>query len=332
MHVHVLGWIGLAVVVLVLITIDIVGHVRTPHVPSMKEATAWTLGYIGLALLFGLVIWGVYGAPYAIQYYAGWMTEWSLSLDNLFVFVIIIASFRVPPVLQQKALLSGIIIALVLRLVFILVGAALVQRFTWIFLLFGAWLLWTAWTQAREGVGVEDPGEEEYRENRFVRTIRRVLPVTDGYVGDRFLYRHGGRTSVTPLVLVVFALGSADLMFAFDSIPAIFGLTRAPYLVFACTAFALLGLRQLYFLIGGLLKRLAYLHYGLAVILAFIGVKLVLHALHENTLPFVNGGQGIEWVPDIGTGASMVVIAGTLAVTVLASWVRSRREESAPQG
>ena len=162
MHVHVLGWIGLAIVVLVLIAVDIVGHVRTPHVPSMKEATAWTLGYIGLAALFGLVIWGIYGAPYAMQYYAGWMTEWSLSLDNLFVFVIIIASFRVPPVVQQKALLSGIVIALLLRLVFILIGAALVQRFTWIFLIFGAWLLWTAWSQAREGVGVEDMDDGEY--------------------------------------------------------------------------------------------------------------------------------------------------------------------------
>lgn len=332
MHVHVLGWIGLAIVVLVLIAVDIVGHVRTPHVPSMKEATAWTLGYIGLAALFGLVIWGIYGAPYAMQYYAGWMTEWSLSLDNLFVFVIIIASFRVPPVVQQKALLSGIVIALLLRLVFILIGAALVQRFTWIFLIFGAWLLWTAWSQAREGVGVEDMDDGEYHENRFVRTIRRILPVTDGYVGDRFLYRHAGHTSVTPLVLVVFALGSADLMFAFDSIPAIFGLTREPYLVFACNAFALLGLRQLYFLIGGLLKRLAYLHYGLAVILGFIGVKLVLHALHENTLPFINGGRGIEGVPDIGILPSMAVIVVSLGVTVLASWLRSRREESAAQG
>ncbi|WP_075893176.1 TerC/Alx family metal homeostasis membrane protein [Actinomyces provencensis] len=326
MGVHVLGWVGLAVVVLALIAVDIFGHVRKAHVPTMKEAAWWTLGYIVLALLFGLVIWAIYGGTYAVQYYAGWMTEWSLSLDNLFVFVIIIGSFRVPPLLQQKALVSGIIIALVLRLVFILIGAALVERFTWVFLIFGAWLLWTAFSQAREGVQGEVEEEPEYRENRFVRIMRRILPVTDGYVGDRFFVRHAGRTSVTPLVLVVFALGSADLMFAFDSIPAIFGLTREPFLVFACNAFALLGLRQLYFLIDGLLEKLVYLHYGLAVILGFIGVKLVFHALHENTLPFINGGQGIEAGPDIGIPLSMAVIAGSLVVTVVASLLKSRAD------
>lgn len=327
MGVHVLGWVGLAVVVLALIAVDIFGHVRKAHVPTMKEAAWWTLGYVGLALLFGLGIWAIYGGTYAIQYYAGWMTEWSLSLDNLFVFVIIISSFRVPPALQQKALLSGIIIALLLRLVFILVGAALVERFSWVFLIFGAWLLWTAYSQAREGLQGEVEEEPEYRENRFVRILRRILPVTDGYVGDRFFVRHGGRTSVTPLLLVVFALGSADLMFAFDSIPAIFGLTREPFLVFACNAFALLGLRQLYFLIDGLLEKLVYLHYGLAVILGFIGVKLVFHALHENTVSFVNGGQGIEQVPDIGIPVSLGVIAGSLVVTVVASLLRTRADQ-----
>ncbi len=327
MHVHALGWIGLAVVVLVLITIDIVGHVRKAHAPTMREAATWTLGYVGLALVFGLIIWGVYGGTFAAEYYAGWMTEWSLSLDNLFVFIIIMNSFRVPREYQQKALLSGIIIALILRLIFILVGAALIERFSWIFFLFGAWLLYTAYTQVREGTGVEEPDEGDYHENKFVRTIRRIFPVTDGFVGDRFLYRHGGRTFMTPLLLVVFALGSADLMFAFDSIPAIFGLTREPYLVFACNAFALLGLRQLYFLIDGLMQKLVYLHYGLAVILAFIGVKLVLHALHDNTLPFLNSGQGLEGVPDIGIPVSLGVIIGTLAITVIASVLRSRALE-----
>ncbi|MGO3796796.1 MAG: TerC family protein [Pauljensenia sp.] len=327
MGVHVLAWVGLGLVVLGLIAIDVFGHVRRAHVPSMKEAAWWTLGYVGLALLFGLGIWAIYGGTYAIQYYAGWMTEWSLSLDNLFVFVIIISSFRVPPALQQKALLSGIIIALLLRLVFILVGAALVERFSWVFLIFGAWLLWTAYSQAREGLQGEVEEEPEYRENRFVRILRRILPVTDGYVGDRFFVRHGGRTSVTPLLLVVFALGSADLMFAFDSIPAIFGLTREPFLVFACNAFALLGLRQLYFLIDGLLGRLVYLHYGLAVILGFIGVKLVFHALHENTVSFVNGGKGIEQVPDIGIPVSLGVIVGSLVVTVVASLLKSRADQ-----
>ncbi len=329
MDVHVLGWVGLAVAVIVLITIDIVGHVRTPHAPSMREAASWTLGYVGLALLFGLGIWGIYGGIYAAEYYAGWMTEWSLSLDNLFVFVIIMNSFRVPREYQQKALLSGIIIALLLRLVFILIGAALIERFSWVFFIFGAWLLWTAVSQARQGVERDDQKEEEdgYKENRFVRVVRRIFPVTDGFVGGKFLQRHGGRTYMTPLLLVVLALGSADLMFAFDSIPAIFGLTKEPFLVFACNAFALLGLRQLYFLIDGLLEKLVYLHYGLALILGFIGVKLVFHALHENTLPFLNGGQGFENVPDIGIPVSLGVIAGTLVITVVASILKSRSDE-----
>ena len=323
MDVHLLAWLGLAALVILLITVDIVGHVRTPHAPTLREAAWWSLAYVALALAFGLAIWGVYGARYAGEYYAGFLTEKALSLDNLFVFIIIMNSFRVPRPYQQKALLSGIVIALVLRLVFILVGAALVERFTWIFLVFGAWLLWTAWTQVRQGI--QEPGEleeEEYRENSFVRLVRRVFPVTDGFVGQRFLHRHGGRTSMTPLLLVVLALGSADLMFAVDSIPAIFGLTSEAYLVFACNAFALLGLRQLYFLVDGLLERLSYLHYGLAAILAFIGVKLVLHALHENSLPFVNGGEGLQGVPEIGIVASLVFIAATLTVTVVASLLR----------
>lgn len=325
MDVHLLAWLVLAALVLILITVDIVGHVRTPHAPTLREAAWWSLAYVVLALLFGLGIWGVYGARYAGEYYAGFLTEKALSLDNLFVFIIIMNSFRVPRAFQQKALLSGIVIALVLRLVFILIGAALVERFTWIFLVFGAWLLWTAWTQAREGIQEPEQLEnEEYHENSFVRLVRRAFPVTDGYVGQRFLHRHGGRTSLTPLLLVVIALGSADLMFAVDSIPAIFGLTNEAYLVFACNAFALLGLRQLYFLVDGLLERLAYLHYGLAAILAFIGAKLILHALHENTLPFVNGGEGLSGVPEIGIVASLVFIAVTLTVTIVASLLRPR--------
>jgi len=323
LHVHTLGWVGLAVVVIALITFDILGHVRKPHAPSMKESALWTVGYVGLALIFGLIIWGIYGGTFAAEYYAGWVTEWSLSLDNLFVFIIIMNSFRVPREYQQKALISGIIIALVLRLVFILVGAALIERFSWIFFIFGAWLLWTAYSQVRQGSGAGEAEDDDYHENRFVRTIRRIFPVTDGFVGDRFFHRHGGKTYMTPLLLVVFALGSADLMFAFDSIPAIFGLTREPYLVFACNAFALLGLRQLYFLIDGLMQRLVYLHYGLAIILGFIGVKLVLHALHENTLSFLNGGQGFD-VPEIGIPLSLGVIVGTLVITVIASVLRSR--------
>ncbi len=326
MDVHALGWVALAAIVIALITVDIVGHVRTPHAPTMKEAATWTAAYVTLAVSFGFLVWGVWGLRYAGEYWAGWITEWSLSLDNLFVFVIIIAAFRVPREHQQKVLLSGIIIALVLRLIFILIGAAIIERFSAVFYLFGAWLLYTAYTQIREGKEEEgiDDDSADYREPKFVSLVRKVFPVTDGFIGDKLLHRHGGKTYLTPLLLVILALGSADLMFAFDSIPAIFGLTREPFLVFAANAFALLGLRQLYFLIDGLLSRLVYLHYGLAAILAFIGVKLVLHAMHENNLPFINGGQPLP-VPDIGIPASLAFIVITLVVTVVASVWASKR-------
>lgn len=324
MDVHVLGWIGLAAVVIALITVDIVGHVRTPHAPTIKEAAIWTAAYVTLAVSFGFVIWGIYGLRYAGEYWAGWITEWSLSLDNLFVFVIIIAAFRVPREYQQKVLLSGIIIALVLRLIFIIIGAAIIERFAWVFYLFGAWLLWTAWTQIRH----DDDGDdlENYREPKFVSLVRKIFPVTEGFLSDKLLHRHAGTTYLTPMLLVIFALGSADLMFAFDSIPAIFGLTREPYLVFAANAFALLGLRQLYFLIDGLLNKLVYLHYGLAAILAFIGIKLILHAMHENSLPFINGGNPLQ-VPEIGIPLSLSFIVVTLAITVIASVLASRKSD-----
>lgn len=328
MEVSVWSWLILGAIVLVLITFDIVGHVRTPHAPTMKEAAWWSVGYIGLAILFGVLTWWEFGSVYAGEYFAGYLTEKALSVDNLFVFVLIMQSFRVPREYQQKALLSGIIIALVLRLVFILVGAAIIERFSAIFYLFGAWLIWTAIMQARQGVeGESDDGE--YRENRFTIFVRKVFPVTDGFVGQRFLARQHGKTYLTPLLLCVLALGTADLMFAFDSIPAIFGLTQEPYIVFAANAMALLGLRQLYFLIDGLLSRLVYLHYGLAIILGFIGVKLILHAMHENNLPFLNGGEGFH-VPDIGIGMSLSVIGGVIVLTVVASLIKSRIDRAHP--
>ena len=328
MEVSVWSWLILGAIVLVLITFDIVGHVRTPHAPTMKEAAWWSVGYIGLAILFGVLTWWEFGSVYAGEYFAGYLTEKALSVDNLFVFVLIMQSFRVPREYQQKALLSGIIIALVLRLVFILVGAAIIERFSAIFYLFGAWLIWTAIMQARQGVeGESDDGE--YRENRFTIFVRKMFPVTDGFVGQRFLARQHGKTYLTPLLLCVLALGTADLMFAFDSIPAIFGLTQEPYIVFAANAMALLGLRQLYFLIDGLLSRLVYLHYGLAIILGFIGVKLILHAMHENNLPFLNGGEGFH-VPDIGIGMSLSVIGGVIVLTVVASLIKSRIDRAHP--
>lgn len=326
MVVHPWAWGILALVAIGLVALDFLGHARRPHPPTAAEAARWTLFYVGLAAIFGVGIWLTNGWVYAQEFYAGWAMEWSLSVDNLFVFILILKAFRVPRENQQKALLFGIVIALLLRLVFILLGAALVARFSWVFFIFGVWLLWTAFSQVKETAtgGGED---EEYEENAFIRVVRRVLPITDGFIGDRMLYRHGGRTYLTPLFVVVLALGSADLMFAFDSIPAIFGITSQAFLVFACNVFALMGLRQLFFLVDALLGKLVYLGYGLGVILSFIGIKLILEALHANKLPFINGGRGVEWAPEISVSVSLGVIVVTLMVTVIASLVRSAMDE-----
>ena len=326
MVVHPWAWGILALVAIGLVALDFLGHARNPHPPTAAEAARWTLFYVGLAAVFGVGIWLTNGWLYTQEFYAGWAMEWSLSVDNLFVFILILKAFRVPRENQQKALLFGIVIALLLRLVFILLGAALVARFSWAFFIFGVWLLWTAFTQIKEtATGGGD--DEEYEENAFIRVVRRVLPITDGFIGDRMLYRHGGRTYLTPLFVVVLALGSADLMFAFDSIPAIFGITSQAFLVFACNVFALMGLRQLFFLVDALLGKLVYLGYGLGVILSFIGIKLILEALHANTLPFINGGRGLEWAPEISVSVSLGVIVVTLVVTVIASLVRSAMDE-----
>ena len=326
MVVHPWAWGILALVAIGLVALDFLGHARRPHPPTAAEAARWTLFYVGLAAIFGVGIWLTNGWVYAQEFYAGWAMEWSLSVDNLFVFILILKAFRVPRENQQKALLFGIVIALLLRLVFILLGAALVARFSWVFFIFGVWLLWTAFSQVKETAtgGGED---EEYEDNAFIRVVRRVLPITDGFIGDRMLYRHGGRTYLTPLFVVVLALGSADLMFAFDSIPAIFGITSQAFLVFACNVFALMGLRQLFFLVDALLGKLVYLGYGLGVILSFIGIKLILEALHANELPFINGGRGVEWAPEISVSVSLGVIVVTLMITVIASLVRSAMDE-----
>ena len=326
MVVHPWAWGILALVAIGLVALDFLGHARRPHPPTAAEAARWTLFYVGLAAIFGVGIWLTNGWVYAQEFYAGWAMEWSLSVDNLFVFILILKAFRVPRENQQKALLFGIVIALLLRLVFILLGAALVARFSWVFFIFGVWLLWTAFSQIKEtATGGGD--DEEYEENAFIRVVRRVLPITDGFIGDRMLYRHGGRTYLTPLFVVVLALGSADLMFAFDSIPAIFGITSQAFLVFACNVFALMGLRQLFFLVDALLGKLVYLGYGLGVILSFIGIKLILEALHANELPFINGGRGVEWAPEISVSVSLGVIVVTLMITVIASLVRSAMDE-----
>jgi len=311
---------------IVLLLADLVIVARRPHEPSAKEATAWVSFYVALALLFGVVLLLVTNGDFATQFYAGWLTEYSLSVDNLFVFVIIMARFKVPRALQQEVLMVGIIIALVLRGIFILLGATVIEHFTWVFYLFGAFLVYTAVNLVR-GHGEE----EEYHENPVIRRLRTVLPMTAEFSSNklRVAPEGGGKKLWTPMIVVFLALGTTDLLFALDSIPAIFGLTREAFIVFTANVFALMGLRQLYFLLGGLLERLVYLSYGLAVILAFIGVKLILEAVHDNSLPFIHGGKPIESVPEIPTWLSLVVILAVLAIATVASLLKTRRDERA---
>jgi tellurite resistance protein TerC len=306
---------GLAVLLLA----DLLLVARRPHVPSVRESSLWVTFYVGLALAFGVVMLLFTGSEFATEFYAGWLTEYSLSVDNLFVFVIIMARFRVPRELQQQSLMVGIILALVLRGLFILAGAAVINRFTWVFYLFGAFLVYTAVNLVRHR-GEED----EYEENMVIRRVRKLLRVTPDFEGNRLRVERDGRRLWTPLIIVFVALGTTDVLFALDSIPAIFGLTRQAFIVFTANVFALMGLRQLYFLLGGLLKRLVYLQLGLSVILAFIGVKLILSAVHENTLPFLNGGEPIEGAPEIPIWLSLTVIVGVLAVATGASLLRTR--------
>ena len=293
-------------------------HVRKPHEPTIGESARWSAFYIGLAVLFGVGIGAVSGWNFGGEYFAGYVTEKALSIDNLFVFLIVMTGFAVPKAFQQKVLMIGIIIALVLRGVFIAVGATLIDNFSWIFYLFGALLLVLAWRQAFAS------HESDPSNGRLVRLARRVLPITDEYHRDRISVKIDGKRFFTPMLLTIVAIGVVDIVFAVDSIPAIYGLTEEAYIVFTANAFALMGLRQLYFLIGGLLERLVYLAQGLAVILGFIGVKLVLHALHVNELPFVNGGQNVEWAPEIPIWFSLLFIGATIAVATVASLVKTR--------
>jgi tellurite resistance protein TerC len=293
---------------------------RRPHEVTVGEAARWVVFYVALAVSFGVGIARLEGAGYAKEFFAGYITEYSLSVDNLFVFVIIMSAFAVPRIHQHKVLLFGILTALILRGLFIAVGAAAIAAFEWIFYFFGAFLVYTAY---RLATGSE-PGEGDYRENAVLRLARRVLPMTERYHGAKTVVRLGGRRFVTPMLVVMIAIGTTDVLFALDSIPAIFGLTKEPYLVFTANAFALMGLRQLYFLIGGLLARLVYLSKGLAIILGFIGAKLIFEAL---------AASGVDWAPHVGIELSLGVIVVVLVVTTVASLLRVRRHpESANRG
>ncbi len=317
MQVTQLEWIITLAVTIAVLLFDVVVIGRRPHEPTTRETATYLSIYIGLAVAFGVWVWLFHGSQFGLEFFAGWLTEYSLSVDNLFIFLIIMASFKVPRIYQQQALLVGIILALIFRGVFIALGAVAINQFSWVFYIFGAFLVYTAINLVR------DTDHDDDGDNGVVRFARKHLRTTDKWDGLKLWIHDNGQRLMTPMFLVIVALGTTDLLFALDSIPAIYGLTQEPYLVFTANVFALMGLRQLYFLLGDLLKRLVYLSQGLAFILAFIGVKLVLHALHENELPFINGGEPVH-VPEIPTLASLGVIVVTLAVTTIASLYKTR--------
>ncbi|MEU4024702.1 TerC family protein [Streptomyces anulatus] len=290
---------------------------RKPHDVSTKEAGIWTIVWIALAVLFGAGLAVVGESQASGEFFAGFITEKSLSVDNLFVFVLIMAKFAVPSQLQQRVLLIGVLIALVLRAIFIAAGAAVIANFSWVFYIFGAFLIYTAWKLIQEARADEE--EDDFEENRLLKSIEHRFGVADKYHGTKLFIRQNGKRIMTPLMVVMLAIGMTDVLFAVDSIPAIFGLTQDPYIVFTANAFALMGLRQLYFLIGGLLKKLVHLSYGLSVILGFIGVKLVLHALHEN---------GVH-VPVVSIPFSLAVICGVLVITTITSLIASKKQAAA---
>ena len=309
---------SMAVLVAILI-FDLLIVVKRPHVPSMKEATAWVALYVSLALVFAGVLFVSGEQQKAGEFVTGWLLEYSLSIDNLFVFIIILSRFAVPKEMQQRVLMIGILIAIVLRGIFILVGVQLIESFSWLFYIFGAYHVYVAWQQA---FGHDDDAGE--KDNFAVRLLKKRFNFTDTWNGGKIRLKSEGVTYFTPFLMVIIALGTTDLLFAIDSIPAIFSVTTDPFLVFACNIFALMGLRQLYFLLGGLLDRLVYLHYGIAAILGFIGVKLVFHAMEKNDLPFVNGGEPITWVPHIETWHSLIVILASMVIATVASLIRIR--------
>ena len=308
-----LAWQLTIGLILVLLLFDYFFHVRKAHVPTLEEAGLWSAAYVGIALLFGVGVLVIGGAELGAEYFAGYVTEKALSVDNVFVFLFILTRFKVPRRDQQKVLLFGIVVSLIMRTAFILLGAALISSFAWVFYLFGLLLLVTAGHLLKP-----ETVDEDKEDDLVVRLARKLFRTTDYYDGDRLFTLRDGKRTLTPMLPVIASIGGTDLLFAMDSIPAIFGLTQNVFIVFTATAFALLGLRQLFFLIDGLLERLLYLGYGLAMILAFIGVKLILHALHENNLPFINGGAPVK-VLEISTVQSLIVIIAILAVTIYAS-------------
>ncbi|CAI9399293.1 MULTISPECIES: TerC family protein [Aestuariimicrobium] len=322
MNVHMYTWAITIVVMVAVLAIDVLVIGRRPHVPSFKECLLAVLLFVGLAVIFGIGVTVFSGAAYGKQFFAGWLTEYSLSIDNLFIFLIIMAKMRVPKHLQQFALLIGIILALVFRGIFIAMGAAIISAAAWVFFIFGAFLLYTAVDLVKDFI--EKDTEEEATDNFLLRWVKRRFRSTEDFHGTRMTIIDRGKRVMTPMLIVIIALGSTDLLFALDSIPAIYGLTQEPYLVFTANVFALMGLRQLYFLLGDVLQRLVYLPIGLSVILAFIGVKLVLHAMHH-----YHFDEKLGFSLDFSIELSLGVIVVTLLVTTVASLLKSRSERTA---
>ncbi|GAA0034569.1 TerC family protein [Brevibacterium metallidurans] len=322
------------IIIVAILIFDVLLVFKRPHVPSMREATLWVVFYVSLALIFGASLFWIGDAQHGSEFLTGWLLEYSLSVDNLFVFIIIMGSFQVPRKYQQEVLMVGIIIAIIFRGLFILAGAAIISAFVEVFFIFGIFLLFVAYRQAFSS---EDEGDGE---NFLIRFLRKRMNIIDEYHGNKLRVDIDGTKYWTPMFIVFLAIGSTDVMFALDSIPAIFGVTQVPFLVFTANVFALMGLRQLYFLLGGLVDKLVYLHYGIAAILAFIGVKLFITALHETDISWLQWGKV---VPEVPTWLSLTFIVVAMAVATIASLIKMKRdgksfrdqgpqESEAPQG
>jgi tellurite resistance protein TerC len=326
MNVSLETWIVTVVVLTGVIVIDLIVQLRRKGEPSYRESAIMSTIFIALAIAFAPLVTWIWGPQYGGEYLAGFVTEKSLSVDNLFVFLIIFTKFRVPKKAQSQALIVGIMIALVLRFIFIIIGAVAISQFSWVFYIFGAFLIYTAYTLVRDHFaknhGDDAPG------GKVVEFLKKRVNVTDDFHGSKLAIKKDGKRFYTPLLFVMVAIGSADILFALDSIPAVYGLTSEAYIVFTANAFALLGLRQLYFLLSGLLARLVYLGIGLSVILGWIGIKLVIHALHKNELPFINGGEHFKDLPEISTNLSLGVILVTITIATVASLIKTRNNKN----
>lgn len=312
-------------VLAVILLVDLLMVIKRPHLPSMKECAAWIGFYVSLAVIFAVVLFFVGGMEPASEFVTGWLLEYSLSIDNLFVFIVIMAKFAVPKKYQQEVLMVGIIIALIARALFIVAGAVIINNFAAVFYIFGIFLLWTAWKQASED-------DEDEGDSFIMRTVRKMFPVSEEYDGNKLRTVVNGKTLFTPMLLVFITIGLTDVMFALDSIPAIFAVTQNPFLVFTANLFALMGLRQLYFLLGGLLERLAYLHYGIAAILGFIGIKLIIHAIHESPLDFIPGFSVLQKIPEVPIWLSLTVILVSMAGAIVASLLLPPKDSAQVEG